>query len=82
MGTSKHNRRQREGVSRRLLGAALLAGAASLAGGCSKPLFSESYNRTQFDRYDRVRNQYAPQYVEDEFGHRQPNLRGRLSPKG
>ena len=51
-------------------------------GGCSKPLFAPSEDRTQFDRYDRVRNRYEPQYIEDEFGRREPNLRGRLGPKG
>ena len=36
--------------------------------GCQKPLFSAKDERSQFDRYDRSRNQYAAQYVEDEFG--------------
>lgn len=49
--------------------------------GCQKPLFSDRYERTQYDRYDRSRNQYARQYVEDEFGRKEPNLWGRLSPK-
>ena len=56
-----------------------LVGTAS---GCKKPLFSPSEERTQFDRYDRVRNRYEPQFIEDEFGRREPNLRGRLGPKG
>lgn len=49
--------------------------------GCSKPLLSPEDSRSQYDRYDRSRNQYSPQYVEDEFGDRTPNLRGRLAPK-
>lgn len=49
--------------------------------GCSKPLLSPEANRSQYDRYDAVRNQYASQYTEDEFGRRRPNLKGRLLPK-
>jgi hypothetical protein len=55
--------------------------ASLLATGCARPLLSERDERTPFDRYDALRNQYARQYVEDEFGYRQPNLRGRLAPK-
>ncbi|MFG0292667.1 MAG: hypothetical protein ACF8MJ_05885 [Phycisphaerales bacterium JB050] len=57
----------------------LVAGLA--LGGCGKALFPETEPRTQFDRYDRSRDEYAPTYIEDEFGRRQPNLTGRLSPK-
>lgn len=45
---------------------------------CSKPLLSPEDERSPFDRYDALRAQYAPQYVEDEFGQRRPNLRARL----
>lgn len=48
---------------------------------CSRPLIAPDMPRTQYDRYDAVRNQKAPAYSEDEFGRRTPNLRGRLSPK-
>lgn len=51
------------------------------SGGCSKPLLSPEDERTQFARYDALRNQYAPQFVEDEYGRQRPNLRARLSPK-
>jgi hypothetical protein len=50
--------------------------------GCQKPLFPANSPRTQFDRFDEVRNQSAPQYVQDEFGRRRPNIKGRLEPKG
>jgi len=60
-----------------LLVAATLAGLA----GCRQPLFSDRYARSQYDRYDRARNQFAPAYTEDEFGRQKPNLRGRLEPK-
>ena len=49
--------------------------------GCSDPLLSPKDERSPFDRYDAVRNQHAPQYIEDKFGRRQPNLRGRLGAK-
>ena len=61
-----------------LVAAAFLA---TFAGGCAKPLLSPSDQRTPFDRYDAVRNQFAQQYVEDAFGQLKPNLRARLSPR-
>ncbi len=60
------------------IGAALVLGLA----GCGRPLFSPEDQRTQYDRFDAVRNQYEPQSIEDEFGQKRPNLRGRLLPKG
>jgi len=48
---------------------------------CAKPLLAPAEERSPFDRYDAVRGNYAPQFVEDKFGRRQPNLRARLSPK-
>lgn len=63
--------------------AACIAAGAVVAGvlGCSRPLLSPKEERSPFDRYDAVRNRHAPQYVEDAFGRRQPNLRGRLEPR-
>ncbi|MCC7389882.1 MAG: hypothetical protein IT431_14070 [Phycisphaerales bacterium] len=58
--------------------AALVCCLVVLAGGCAKPLLSPTEPRNQYSRYDLVRGQFAPQYVEDEFGRRLPNLRGRL----
>ncbi len=49
--------------------------------GCQKALLSPKDERSPFDRYDAMRDQFAQQYIEDEFGRRQPNLRGRLAPK-
>ncbi len=57
-----------------------LAFTAPLAG-CRQALFPADKERSQFDRYDLSRNQYEPQYVEDEFGRQEPNIKGRLSPK-
>lgn len=68
-------------AGRVVVAAAVLAAGAVSLGGCTKPLFSERYQRTQYDTYDRSRNQFARQYVEDEYGRREPNLWGRLSPK-
>lgn len=63
--------------------AALLASVVltGTMGGCAKTLLSPREPRSQYSRYDLVRNQYAPQYIEDEFGRRIPNLRGRLLEK-
>ncbi len=63
----------------RLAGLVLLAtsGFATLSG-CVDPLLSPNEPRSQYSRYDLVRGRFAPQYVEDEFGRRKPNLRGRL----
>lgn len=63
-----------------VMAAAIVAAAMALPG-CSRALFSQRDERTQFDRYDRSQNQFEQQWTEDEFGHRQPNLRGRLEPK-
>lgn len=50
--------------------------------GCrTKPLLSPDHSRSQYDDYDRIRDQYAPQYVFDEYGKRRPNLSGRLLPR-
>lgn len=54
---------------------------AGLAGACAKPLFNPEDDRSQYDRYDSIRANYAQQFVEDEFGRRQPNLRARLTPR-
>lgn len=59
----------------------LAAVGAALLAGCAKPLFSPEDERTPFDRFDTVRNQFAPQYIEDEFGAKKPNIRARLTPK-
>lgn len=52
-----------------------------LPAGCSSPLLSPTDERTPFDRYDALRNQYARQHVLDEYGALKPNLRGRLAPR-
>ena len=52
------------------------------AAGCSQPLLAPTDERSPFDRYDNVRGRYAPQYIENEYGRREPNLRGRLGSKG
>lgn len=73
-------------LSGRSIRAALaLASVASatllLSPGCARPLLAPDEDRSPFDRYDALRNQQAPQTVEDAFGRRNPNLRGRLAPK-
>ncbi len=66
--------------ARPALAAASALLVVSLAG-CSKPLLSPREERSQYDRYDIARGNYQPQFIEDEFGRRKPNLRGRLAPK-
>lgn len=72
---------KRRRVNSGVIGAVGLVAAGVWLGGCQKALFPASQPRTQFDRFDQVRNQSAPQYVNDEFGRRRPNIEGRLEPK-
>lgn len=58
----------------------LLALSGGMAG-CGRALLSPKDERSQYDRYDRVRNDYATQYVQDEYGRQLPNLRARLKPR-
>ncbi|MCB9842266.1 MAG: hypothetical protein H6812_03295 [Phycisphaeraceae bacterium] len=74
-------RRSESGKIRCCVCAGALAIGAVMSAGCSKALLSPRDERTQYDRYDVARGQYEPQYIEDEFGRRKPNLRGRLSQK-
>ena len=73
--------RLRAGPARRASMAVVLFGAAWVLGGCEGPLLTPDEDRSPFDRYDGIRNQRATPFVEDEFGIRRPNLRGRLMPK-
>lgn len=68
-------------VTRGLVGVVALAVALSV-GGCNRALFRAQDERTQYDRYDTSRGNYEPMFLEDEFGRRRPNLRGRLEPRG
>ncbi|GMV26688.1 MAG: hypothetical protein AMXMBFR58_27190 [Phycisphaerae bacterium] len=62
----------------------MLAAAAGLlvlvlvSTGCQKALFSPDEERSPYDRYDAIRAQRPPATVEDEFGYKKPNVRGRL----
>lgn len=60
---------------------AVLAALAAAVSGCDKPLLAPDEERSQYDRFDAVRNQRAAPYLEDEFGRKRPNLRGRLLAK-
>ncbi len=62
----------------RLRATALLT-LASLSS-CASPLLTPDEPRSQFDRYDAVRNQHADQYSFDR-AQRRPNLEARLSVK-
>lgn len=54
---------------------------AMLLAACTPPLLSPDEPRSQFDRYDAVRNQRADQSVFDDFGVKRPNLKQRLTPR-
>ena len=50
-----------------------------VSGGCQKALFPPNTPRTQFEKYDRMRNVYTPTQETDVFGNPKPALRARLS---
>lgn len=63
----------------RALGVLVCVGVWAAAGmGCQEQVFSPNEARSQFDKFDAVRDRRAPQYYFDEFGTRRPNLRARL----
>ncbi len=49
--------------------------------GCQERLLTPDEPRSQYDRYDAVRDQRAASTYTDEYGFKRPNLRGRLLPK-
>lgn len=59
---------------------AILLTVAWAGFGCNKPLFPENSARTQFETYDRLRQQSTQLEEEDEFGQKRPALRARLTP--
>lgn len=70
---------QRDGVTRasRPVVAGLLV-LVLMSTGCQKALFSPDEERSPYDRYDAIRAQRPPGTIEDEFGYKKPNVRGRL----
>lgn len=56
-------------------------GLAATLAGCQRPLFNDKDPRSQFDTYDKLRQQNQSLLVPDEFGNPQPALRARLSPQ-
>jgi len=57
----------------------LLVLAVLSAAGCQRTLFDDKQPRSQFETFDRMRQQYAPPEEADVFGNPQPALRARLS---
>ncbi len=76
------NSRRVISIASRFTAAVGVAVGVICAAGCSQPLLAPTDERSPFDRYDNVRGRYAPQYIENEYGRREPNLRGRLGSKG
>jgi hypothetical protein len=62
-----------------LLAAVFVTGMALLMSGCYDPLFPADAPRTQFEIYDRMRDNYAPADEPDVFGRPKPALRQRLT---
>lgn len=64
----------------RLLRCVLLMAVVGLGlcAGCQEQLFPRDEPRSQYDRFDTVRDRHAQDKLEDEFGNQRPNLRGRL----
>jgi len=58
--------------------ATLGVGVLLSAAGCQEQIFTPDEARSQFDRFDAVRDRRAPSYIEDEFGRKRPNMRARL----
>lgn len=56
----------------------LVLGSAGSLSACRQPPLRASDPRSQFDHYDLTRNEHEPAYWFDEYGRRQPNLKGRL----
>ncbi|MSR18888.1 MAG: hypothetical protein EXS00_06960 [Phycisphaerales bacterium] len=68
--------------SRGICSAVLLLAVCGSFGGCQRSvLVNKNDPRTQFETYDRMRQQYTPLEVPDAFGTPQPALRARLSPQ-
>jgi hypothetical protein len=49
--------------------------------GCQDVLFPPNTPRTQFEAYDRMRNEAAPEKEYDALGKEKPALRARLAPR-
>lgn len=66
------------GVASTICRCACAIAVAAVITGCEKPVFTPDEPRSQYDRFDAIRDQRAPSYVYDEFGARRPNVRQRL----
>lgn len=53
-------------------------GGAVVLMGCQKTVLRPDDVRSPYDRYERSRAERAEPYLQDAFGRRTPNLRGRL----
>ena len=60
----------------------LAASSWSMMFGCQRTVLRPDDVRSPYDRYERSRAERAEPYLEDEYGRRTPNLRGRLLQPG
>lgn len=58
----------------------VLLGLCILAG-CQRKLFNEKVPRNQFETHDRLRQEFEPLEIPNEFGEMEPALRSRLAPR-
>lgn len=58
----------------------VVVGAALSTTACQRKLFPSDQPRTQFQTYDRLRQQDASTDELDVYGRPRPNLRARLTP--
>ena len=64
--------------SRSLLLLLVLGAGALISQGCQEQLFPKDEPRSQYDRFDTVRDRHPPDRVDNAFGEKKANLRGRL----
>ncbi|GAB5496447.1 MAG: hypothetical protein Phyf2KO_15270 [Phycisphaerales bacterium] len=75
------NQGTRCGAPRVLVVCLVVVACVAAVGGCRKPLFRDTDERSPYSRYDEVRGQQVDPYRFNEYGRRVPNLRARLTPK-
>ncbi len=76
LSESRHRHAARRVGTLAVLGC--LAASAMSMMACQKTVLRPDDVRSPYDRYERSRAERAEPYLQDEYGRRTPNLRGRL----
>ena len=74
-GTTTTTCRYRSLIARVAFGVCMVA----VLVGCRNSPITENDERSPYDRYDLIRDEYATPYLQDAYGRKRPNLRGRLN---